>query len=74
MDFLNHALLGLFLYFPEDKTEYISAGITCFIFLVAAVFTMRAIIRFSKKEELKTKQFEDEVTRRNQRIKDDTIS
>jgi hypothetical protein len=35
---------------------------------------MRAIIRYSKKEEMKTKQFEDEVTKRNQRIKDDTIS
>ncbi|AXN38581.1 hypothetical protein [Peribacillus butanolivorans] len=74
MDFLNHTLLGLFLYFPEDKTEYISAGITCFIFLIAAVFTMRAIIKYSKKEEMKTKQFEDEVTKRNQGIKDDSLS
>jgi multisubunit Na+/H+ antiporter MnhG subunit len=74
MDFFNHTLLGLFLYFPEDKTEYISAGITCFIFLVAAVFTMRAIIRYSKKEELKTKQLEDEVTKRNRRIKEDSLS
>ncbi|KWW12559.1 MULTISPECIES: hypothetical protein [Peribacillus] len=74
MDFLDHALLGLFLYFPEDKSEYIPAGITCFIFLVAAVFTMRAIIRYSKKEEMKTKQFEDEVTKRNQRLKDDRLT
>ncbi|MGE7763964.1 hypothetical protein [Peribacillus sp. NPDC096540] len=74
MDFLNHTLLGLFLYFPEDKTEYISAGITCFIFLIAAVFTMRAIIKYSKKEEMKTKQFEEEVTKRNQHIKNDTLS
>lgn len=74
MDFLDYALLGLFLYFPEDKSEYIPAGITCFIFLVAAVFTMRAIIRYSKKEEMKTKQFEDEVTKRNQRLKDDRLT
>ncbi|WP_285768208.1 hypothetical protein [Peribacillus sp. SI8-4] len=74
MDFPNHALLGLFLYFPEDKSEYIPAGITCFIFLVAAVFTMRAIIRYSKKEEMKTKKFEDEVTKRNQRLKDDRLT
>ncbi|PJN86415.1 hypothetical protein CV739_00460 [Bacillus velezensis] len=74
MDFLDHALLGLFLYFPEDKSEYIPAGITCFIFLVAAVFTMRAIIRYSKKEEMKTKQFEDEVTKRNQRLEDDRLT
>lgn len=74
MDFLDHALLGLFLYFPEDKSEYIPAGITCFIFLVAAVFTMRAIIRYSKKEEMKTKKFEDEVTKRNQRLEDDRLT
>lgn len=74
MDFLTHSVLGMFLYFPEDKSEYIPAGITCVIFLIAAVFTMRAIIRYSKKEELKTKKFEDEVTKRNRHLKDDSLS
>ena len=70
-----HALiLGLFLYFPEDKSEYIPAGITCFIFLVAAVITMRLIIRYSKKEEQKTKRLEEEITRRNKQVKDDSLT
>ena len=68
MAVFDHALtLGLFLYFPEDKSEYIPAGITCFIFLVAAVFTMRFIIRYSKKEEQRTKELEEEVTKRNKK-------
>ncbi|MGE7603173.1 hypothetical protein ACQKL5_11775 [Peribacillus sp. NPDC097675] len=74
MNFLNLSVLGMFLYFPEDKSEYIPAGITCVIFLIAAIFTMRAIIKYSKKEELKTKKFEDEVTNRNRRLKDDSLS
>lgn len=70
-----HALiLGLFLYFPEDKSEYIPAGITCFIFLVTAVITMRLIIRYSKKEEQKTKRLEEEITRRNKQVKDDSLT
>lgn len=70
-----HALiLGLFLYFPEDKSEYIPAGITCFIFLVAAVITMRLIIRYSKKEEQKTKRLEEEITSRNEQVKDDSLT
>ncbi|MFJ7640343.1 hypothetical protein ACQKL0_00505 [Peribacillus sp. NPDC097264] len=74
MDVLYSALLGMFLYFPEDKSEYIPAGITCVIFLIAAGFTMRAIIRYSKKEELKTKKFEEEVTKRNRHLQDDSLS
>ena len=74
MDVLYSALLGMFLYFPEDKSEYIPAGITCVIFLIAALFTMRAIIRYSKKEELKTKKFEEEVTKRNRHLRDDSLS
>ncbi|PLT34029.1 hypothetical protein [Bacillus sp. V5-8f] len=65
MDFLYNGILGLFLYFPEDKSEYIPAAITSVIFLIAAIFTMRFIIRYSRKEALKTKELEEEVTRRN---------
>jgi hypothetical protein len=59
------AILGLFLYFPEDKSEYIPAGITCFIFLVAAVITMRFIIKVSKKEAMKAKKLEEEILEQN---------
>jgi hypothetical protein len=59
---MSKAILGsMFLYFPEDKSEYIPAAITCIIFLVAAVLTMRFIIRYSKKEELKTKHLEEQL-------------
>jgi hypothetical protein len=42
-------VLGLFLYFPEDKTEYIPAGITMVLFTVAAIFAFRFILKLSKK-------------------------
>lgn len=54
-------LLGLFLYFPEDKREYIPAAITCTLFLIAAIFTMRLIMKISKRQEEKAKQFEEQL-------------
>ncbi|WP_163103122.1 hypothetical protein [Peribacillus alkalitolerans] len=59
------AILGLFLYFPEDKSEYIPAGITTFIFLVASIITMRFIIKTSKKEAMKAKKLEEEILGKN---------
>ncbi|GAA0326427.1 hypothetical protein GCM10008967_16200 [Bacillus carboniphilus] len=58
-------LQWLFLYFPEDKTEYIPAFITTAIFLAGAVLTMRFFIRHSRKEaeeaeKLQTKQKKNE--------------
>ena len=52
---------GLFLYFPEDKSEYIPAAITSVIFLVAAAIVMRLIIKYSRKEEGKAKELEDRI-------------
>lgn len=43
-----------FLYFPEDKSEYIPAIITLLLFIVAASVTMILIIKASHKEEKKT--------------------
>jgi len=40
-----------FLYFPEDKSEYIPAFITLVIFMVAAIATMYLFYKKSKKEE-----------------------
>ncbi|PLS15695.1 hypothetical protein CVD28_21275 [Bacillus sp. M6-12] len=65
MTFINNFVLALFLYFPEDKSEYIPAFITSFFFLVGAILTMKLIIRFSKKEALKTKQLEEEIMKKN---------
>lgn len=65
MNSLLNSVIGLFLYFPEDKSEYIPAAISSFVFILAAVFTMRFIIKLSKKQEEKAKQFEDEWLSKN---------
>ena len=58
---LNAFILNLFLYFPEDKTEYIPAAFWMLLFGTAAALTFRWIIKLSKKEEAKTKQAEEEA-------------
>lgn len=45
-----------FLYFPEDKTEYIPAFIMLVIFMIGAIAAMMYFYKKSKKEE---KIFED---------------
>ncbi|MBB5324402.1 flagellar biosynthesis/type III secretory pathway M-ring protein FliF/YscJ [Anoxybacillus tepidamans] len=60
-----HYILNLFLYFPEDKREYIPAAITSTLFLIAAILTMRLIIKISKRQEEKAKQFEEQLRKEN---------
>ncbi|WML59240.1 hypothetical protein [Neobacillus sp. PS2-9] len=60
------SVLSLFLYFPEDKSEYIPAAITFAIFLIGALLTMRFIIKISKREALKTKELEEQILKNNQ--------
>ncbi|GIN62027.1 hypothetical protein J27TS8_20200 [Robertmurraya siralis] len=62
-------ILSLFLYFPEDKTEYIPAAITSVIFLIAAILTMRFIMKKSKQEEEKTKALEEKMLQYSQEEK-----
>lgn len=66
---LNFFMLQLFLYFPEDKTEYIPAGITFVIFFIAAIFVFRYIIKVSKRESQKAEALEEQL-RREKVIKD----
>jgi hypothetical protein len=54
-------VLSLFLYFPEDKSEYGPAAITFTIFLIGALLTMRYIIKISKREALKAKELEEKL-------------
>jgi hypothetical protein len=54
-------VLSLFLYFPEDKREYIPAVISLTIFMVAAFITMRLIISYSKREAQKAKELEEKL-------------
>ncbi|KGP72060.1 hypothetical protein [Pontibacillus yanchengensis] len=52
-----------FLYFPEDKTEYIPAVLTLLVFAIGAFITMKVILKASKKEEQKAnEQFGDYMT------------
>jgi hypothetical protein len=54
-------VLSLFLYFPEDKSEYGPAAITFTIFVIGALLTMRYIIKISKREALKAKELEEKL-------------
>ncbi|GGK05185.1 hypothetical protein GCM10007063_29490 [Lentibacillus kapialis] len=51
-----------FLYFPEDKTEYIPAVIVLVIFMLGAVLAMYFFIKHSKKEAKKVEeQYQDKL-------------
>ncbi len=54
-------VLSLFLYFPEDKSEYGPAAITFVIFVIGALLTMRLIINVSKREARKAKELEEKL-------------
>lgn len=56
----------LFLYFPEDKSEYIPAAISFIIFSIACVLTFRWIVKKSKKQEEQVKELEERVLRERQ--------
>ncbi|MCM3663287.1 hypothetical protein M3204_02640 [Mesobacillus subterraneus] len=65
-------VISLFLYFPEDKTEYIPAAITSFVFLIGAVLTMRFIIKVSKKEAQKAKEYEQAIFKKMEDTKENS--
>ena len=66
---MNGFVLGmLYLYFPEDKSEYIPALISFTIFFVICIFTFRWFVKLSKKEELKAKELEEKL-KNNKQIK-----
>ncbi|MBY0145834.1 hypothetical protein [Neobacillus niacini] len=58
-------VLSLFLYFPEDKSEYGPAAITFTIFVIGALLTMRLIIKVSKREAKKAKELEEKLLSQN---------
>ncbi|XPD22746.1 hypothetical protein ABN702_01735 [Bacillus haimaensis] len=60
---ISSLILQLFLYFPEDKSEYIPAAITFTIFLIAAIFVFRLIMKVSNKESEKAKELEERLKR-----------
>jgi hypothetical protein len=54
-------VLGDFLYFPKDKSEYIPAVISFSIFFIGAIFAMRYIMVISKREAEKAKELEEKI-------------
>ncbi|WP_412177841.1 hypothetical protein [Sporosarcina sp. YIM B06819] len=52
-----------FLYFPEDKSEYIPAAISFVFFMILLVLAYRWIQRNSQKQELETKELEERILR-----------
>ncbi|NYF26208.1 putative membrane protein [Sporosarcina sp. JAI121] len=65
-----NALLMPFLYFPEDKSEYIPAAISFVIFMILLVFAFRWIRNNSKKQELETKELEERILRERREAKE----
>ena len=53
-----------FLYFPEDKTEYIPALIMLLLFILLAFIVYKLIKKYSRNEEEKMKDFEEKVLER----------
>ncbi len=59
---LSFLQLGfLYLYFPEDKTEYIPVVLEFLILLIICILVFRWIIKKSRKDALKAKEIEDRV-------------
>lgn len=61
-----YSVLGLFLYFPEDKSEYIPAFIQLVIFSLFAYFAVKFFIKLSKREEKKAKELEEQLKMKSQ--------
>ncbi|RDU36905.1 hypothetical protein DRW41_09380 [Neobacillus piezotolerans] len=61
---MDSLVMALFLYFPEDKSEYIPAAISFFFFFLGAIGTMWLIVRVSKKEARKAKELEERLAKR----------
>ena len=63
-----------FLYFPEDKTEYIPALIMLLLFILLAFVVYRIIKKYSRNEEEKMKEFEEKVLERLEHEHDDDVT
>ncbi|WP_301108673.1 hypothetical protein [Sporosarcina sp.] len=66
---MNFVLLMPFLYFPEDKAEYIPAAISFVIFMTLMLFVFRWIIKKSKRQEEETKELEQRILKERQHHK-----
>lgn len=58
-----NAILMPFLYFPEDKTEYIPAAFSFTIFMILCVMAFMWIRKKSKQQEEETRELEERILR-----------
>ena len=56
-----NVLLMPFLYFPEDKIEYVPAAMSFLFFMILLVLTFNWIRRHSKKQEEETRELEEKI-------------
>jgi len=64
-----NVLLMPFLYFPEDKSEYIPAAFSFAFFMLLLVLTFMWIQRNSKKQQEETKELEERILKERQEAK-----
>jgi len=58
----------MFLYFPEDKSEYIPATIKLVICVIVAIIVFRLFIKHSKKEQAKAEELEKRLNQEKDNI------
>ncbi|MGM9929218.1 MAG: hypothetical protein ACI35P_14835 [Bacillus sp. (in: firmicutes)] len=64
MEVISQMIIGMFLYFPEDKSEYIPAAITFGICVLCAIGVMVLVNKHSKKQEIEAKKLEMEIMKK----------
>lgn len=63
---MNLWILNEFLYFPEDKSEYIPAAIELAIILILCILVFNFFRRKSKKDLEKTRKLEEKISKEKQ--------
>ena len=58
---MNLWILNEFLYFPEDKSEYIPAAIEMAIILVLCILVFNLFRRKARKDAEKTRELEEKI-------------
>ncbi|AJD91892.1 hypothetical protein JMA_25750 [Jeotgalibacillus malaysiensis] len=57
-------VLQLFLYFPEDKSEYLPAALWLLLFVLMTYVTYKWIVRVSKRQADEAKKLEEKMMNR----------
>ncbi len=63
--------IGLPLYFPENKLEYIPALFSLLCFMTAAALVMRYILRSGRRQEAKAKELEKQIMEQSMNEQDE---